>query len=632
MQELNFRDISLLDVLLDQEFVTTDELVQYANISLRTLLAEISLINDVLARKFPAIQIANQRGKGYYLDYPIDQSAQVEKLKRHCKNYLNISLNKQFRENKRIQIICRLFFKTRDYIKIEEIATHLNVSVATVNKDMKSVRDFLKLYDLGIQSIPYYGMMVIGKEQAIRSCMLDLLDIYSISGETLFFESGLEQYGLSKESFEQMTQQVRQAVTKTRYPLTDAGFKRVVKYLSILPFRSGLQENLSKKEQQLIRQLKEYELAEQLVLAGTSQAEIDILTIFILSNSEITEWSLDYFVGLFPEVDAVYEQIVDFFQTNYHLYLQEYDEVSHYLKQFCYQFYLKKAYHFIELEVSRSKRRIVKQLTSSMAFAMMVYFLLPMKESRDFQDALFIDFVMHLYNLISRLRNEYEPTNILVINDSGKIANGVLMNKIREYERYNVHYDYRYLYELETLDFTVYDAVFLSEGFNYDLEKIPLPTLTFNFFLNDEFAALLWSRVFSPRRKIGSVINYLIRPQIIELSGDFKQIVKQIAAYFIQLSNYQPSLDFARFQLFIETMILNSDYSKHSVNKLITLFATGEMMNRYFIFRLKEPVTIRDRDISSLQFVFLDLSKGLLEIKNGDSQLRRYTTQKDSEE
>lgn len=200
------------------------------------------------------------------------------------------------------------------------------------------------------------------------------------------------------------------------------------------------------------------------------------------------------------------------------------------------------------------------------------------------------------------------------------------MEKIRQYQRYNVTYDLRYLYELEALDFTLYDVFFLSDGFNYDLSNISIPTLTFDFFLSSEFSSLLWSRFFSSKRKIGSVTNYLVDPYLIELEGDFEQIVTQISDYFEAMNNYQIEMTSEVFRQFIESVILNADYRKYSVNKLITLFATEEMPRRYFIFRLKTPVTIRDRQISSLQFVFLDLSKGLLEIKNGDSQLRLYIT------
>lgn len=305
--------------------------------------------------------------------------------------------------------------------------------------------------------------------------------------------------------------------------------------------------------------------------------------------------------------------------------MQQNPELSHYLLQFLYQFYLKKHYHFIELEIVRSQRRIIKQFTSSLTLASTIYFEIPECQTNDFYDSLFLDVVMHVYSFICRIRNEYVSSNILVINDGGKIANEALMDKIRQYERYNVRYSYRYLYELKEIDFSKYDVVFLSESFNYDISKIPIPTLFFDFSLSSEFSSLLWSRVFSSKRKIGSVMNYLVNPQIVELAGDYEHIVQEITNYFAQLSEYQPNMSPDIFRQYIETIILNADYSKYSVNKLNTLFATSEMKNRYFIFRLNEPVTIRDRQISNLQSVFLDLAKGLLEIKNGDSQLRRYT-------
>lgn len=93
-----------------------------------------------------------------------------------------------------------MFFKTKNYLKGDDIANNLNVSLATINKDMRRVRDFLQSYGIVLHSAPYYGMILRGKEQAIRSCMMDLLDVYSDSEEPLFFESGLEKYGLRKKT------------------------------------------------------------------------------------------------------------------------------------------------------------------------------------------------------------------------------------------------------------------------------------------------------------------------------------------------------------------------------------------------------------------------------------------------
>ncbi|MCD5001968.1 HTH domain-containing protein [Enterococcus saccharolyticus] len=624
MKELNFREISLLNMLLDNEFVSADELLEFSDISLRTLQAEINLLNDTLAQYSSDIQIVNQRGKGYTLEYGMDQPEKLEQLNRHCKKYLNLSLNKRFSENVRIARICRILFGTTEYIKIEAIAEILNVSVATVNKDMRQVRDFLQLYGLTIQSIPYYGMQVAGSEQAIRSCMLDLLNIYSYSEDTLFDEPGLEQFSFVKEDMLQVMAHINSCLRQYPYPLTDNGFRRLTKYLMILSIRTGLQKELTLPEQHLIQQLPAYTLAKALLPTAIT-AEVEILALFLLAHSENTSWPISA-DALLPEVPSIYQQIVQKLADTYHLDINQYPDFSAYLQQFLYQFYLRKTYDFKQLEVLRTQRHSIKQFSSSITLASVIYFELPQYVATDLYDQLFLEFVVHIYHIICRLKNEYEPTNILIINDLGKIANESLMQKLHLYNNYDVHYDYRYFYELDSIDFDTYDVVFCSEDFHYDLTKIPIPVMTFNFFLRSEFSTLLWSRILAPKRTIGSVTNYLVHPEIKEVTGKFAQIIQQITDYLIQLPGYQPAMSPQKIKTFIETLILTADYSKYSVNKLITLFSTAPMKKRYFIFHLKEPVTIRDRKISSLQFVFLDVSKGLLEIKNGDSQLRRYTT------
>lgn len=624
MKELNFREISLLNMLLDNEFVSADELLEFSDISLRTLQAEITLLNDTLAQYSSDMQIVNQRGKGYTLEYGIDQTEKLEQLNRHCKKYLNLSLNKRFSENVRIARICRILFSTTEYIKIEAISEILNVSVATVNKDMRQVREFLQLYGLTIQSIPYYGMQVAGSEQAIRSCMLDLLNIYSYSEETLFDEPGLEQFSFVKEDMLQTISHIKECLNNYPYPLTDNGFRRLTKYLMIVSIREGLQKELSVLEQCLIHQLPAYPLAQEL-LPNAISGEIEMLTLFLLAHSEGTQWQVSA-EELLPEVPKIYQHVAQKLAATYELDIHQYPDFSTYLQQFLYQFYLRKTYDFIQLEVLRTQRHSIKQFSSSITLASVIYFDLPQYVSTDFYDQLFLDFVVHIYHIVCRLKNGYDTTNILLLNDLGKIANESLLQKLRLYENYDVRYDMRYFYELDSLDFSKYDVVFCSEDFYDDFARIPIPVMTFNFFLRSEFSTLLWSRILAPKRQIGSVTNYLVHPEIQEVTGNFTQITQQITDYLLQLPDYQPHISYERIKNFIEMLILNADYSKYSVNKLITLFSTAPMRKRYFIFRLTEPVTIRDRKISSLQFVFLDVSKGLLEIKNGDSQLRRYTT------
>jgi len=390
--------------------------------------------------------------------------------------------------------------------------------------------------------------------------------------------------------------------------------------------REGLQPAFSKQERHLIHQLPTYSIAKKLLHETTPQ-EVEIFALFLFNNSEVTEWSQEVLQFLLPEVVETHQYVLQRMFQQYGLQLADYPDLSTYLLQFLYQFQLRKTYHFMELEVLRTTQHVIKKFASSVALASMIYCELPQWQEADFYDRLFIDVVMHLYNMICRLRNEYEPTNIILINEGGKIANETMMDKLKQYSQYNVHYHYHYLYELENLDFQKYDFVFLSDGYHYDTSKIPIPTLTFDFFLSQNFVSLLWSRVFASKRKFGSVINYLVHPEIIELTGDVSDVTCQISDYLWELPNYHPNMSKEKFQKFVEILIMTADYSHPAINKLLNLFATESMTHRYFIFRFATPVTIQGRKISSLQFVFLDISKGLLEIKNGDSQFRRYVQQ-----
>lgn len=624
MIELTFREISILDVLLNKEFVDAKELMQSCDISHRTLHAEINLINDILAREPHEIQILNQRGKGYFLDYSIDSITWIEKLKRHCKDYLNVTLNKRFSDNLRVPFICRQLFVNQTYTKIEDLALSLNVSTATVNKDMRAVREFLQLYHLSVQSTPYYGMIIVGDELAIRSCMIDLLDIYSYSTETIFFELSFKQYGLNKQQFMQIMEHVNQVIIEGEYQITDTGFRRLIKYLLVAPMREKHQLALSETEREAIAQLDEYQLAQLLVEDTMAQEELEMLTLFILANSEIDRFAQNkQLTVLLPDVPQLQAQIFGVLAKRYNLELKQYPDLARFLLRFLYKFQLRKKYHFIELEVLRTNKHIIRKFPSSIALATYIYFEIPNGDESDFYDRLFFDFVMNLYNLVCRVQNDYYPTHIIIVNDNGKIANETLLRKFN-FDNFNVHYHFHYMYELDKLDHSNYDYLFISEGFNFDISQIPIPTLTFDFFLNADFTSLIWQQIFSVKRKIGAVINYLTDPLIIEIDGTREQVIEQIVEHLTHFSDYRHGMSLDKFKRFIRIMIFNADYSNHLMTKYITLFTKQSKHNKYVIFRLKQPIKIKHRYVNNLQFIFLDVSKGILEIKNGDSELRRF--------
>lgn len=236
MLDCNFKEISILNMLLENSHVENKKIMEMFDISLRTVQTEIASLNNKLIQSGrTGIRIRNQKGKGYFLEYHLEDSSWVDELRRSCYGYLNFSLNRLLGRKERIQHIIRRLVSSINGIKAEELSGMLHISIAILNKDMRIVRKYLLLYQIQIVSIPYYGMKVVGEELAIRSCLVDFCDFHNDLQQNIFVFHCLKEYGITMENIRQNSARLERIFDETGYQVSDTGFRRQVCYLSILP-------------------------------------------------------------------------------------------------------------------------------------------------------------------------------------------------------------------------------------------------------------------------------------------------------------------------------------------------------------------------------------------------------------
>jgi len=68
----------------------------------------------------------------------------------------------------------------------------------------------------------------------------------------------------------------------------------------------------------------------------------------------------------------------------------------------------------------------------------------------------------------------------------------------------------------------------------------------------------------------------------------------------------------------------HTDYVAREKKKYINIFIGTEVCRQYYIFRLPKEILLSEVPVKEIHFILLDLRKGLVEIKNGDSELRHY--------
>ena len=622
MLNLTYREIELLNLFLNNDLLTISELKKKSGISARTLNTEFAQINKVLLNADHDVKIVNQRAKGYLLDYSLAESDWLKLLKENCSEYLNLKFNHLFRNKLRIAKICRFLCASPNYIKVDQLASKLNFSTATINKDMRDVKKFLSIYNLKVKSVPYYGMKVVGKTGAVRSCLIDLFDVYSFEQkDALLPEYAFTEYGVTKTDLLNKSQTLLQLIHEYDFPLTDKGFRQVTKYLLVYKLRPDISLKINHNFKVELMHDKAFIIAEKLI--KNSVKEELCLAIFLLINSEINQISdLDKLKTCSQQVKLQVKQVCAVLKEQMSLCINKDSDIAAYIYRSFFIRYLKKKYDFVCFNLELATEKVAHKIFATSSLTVALYNSCADYNKKELNDSLFNDIVLGLYSKIHQKQNSYFPTNFLVVNDYGKSASEHLIGKLN-LNKYNANYTFVYSYELENIDYSKYDYLLVSSKTKPGYKNINIPKITFSFFSDDGLRMALWQRILSTKRTIGSIANYFKRPVIIKIDALKGKIQDIVANHLINQLGI-PQAHKNNFVSYVAALITNEGYHAYPYNMYLTLLGPHEIKKRYFVFKFKQPVYINYHKVFNLQIIILDPSKGLLEIKNGDSELQQY--------
>ncbi|UZN42399.1 helix-turn-helix domain-containing protein [Lactobacillus sp. IBH004] len=622
MLNLTYREIELLNLFLNNDLLTISELKKKSGISARTLNTEFEQINKAFRNNGHDVKIVNQRAKGYLLDYSLAESDWLKLLKENCSEYLNLKFNYLFRNKLRIAKICRFLCASPNYIKIDQLASKLNFSTATINKDMRDVKKFLSIYNLKVKSVPYYGMKVVGKTGAVRSCLIDLFDVYSFEQkDALLPEYAFTEYGVTKTDLLNKSQTLLQLIHEYDFPLTDKGFRQVTKYLLVYKLRPDISLKINHNFKVELMHDKAFIIAEKLI--KNSVKEELCLAIFLLINSEINQIpDLDKLKTCSQQVKLQVKQVCAILKEQMSLCINKGSDIASYIYRSFFIRYLKKKYDFVCFNLELATKKVAHKIFATSSLTVALYNSCADYNKKELNDSLFNDIVLGLYSKIHQKQNSYFPTNFLVVNDYGKLASEHLIGKL-DLNKYNANYTFIYSYELENIDYSKYDYLLVSSKTKPGYKNINIPKITFSFFSDDGLRMALWQRILSTKRTIGSIANYFKRPVIIKIDALKGKIQDIVANHLIKQLGI-PQAHKNNFVSYVAALITNEGYHAYPYNMYLTLLGPHEIKKRYFVFKFKQPVYINYHKVFNLQIIILDPSKGLLEIKNGDSELQLY--------
>lgn len=134
-------------------------------------------------------------------------------------------------QQERVQYLIRRFLGTDTYIKIDDLSEEVFVSNRQISKDLKLVRDYLSKYDLELETVPHYGLIVRGFEMKKRICLAELLSSHSID----YLDAK------QKEIIKKIELGLEEILQENHYEIADYVFENLVVhlYVSVLRAQKG---------------------------------------------------------------------------------------------------------------------------------------------------------------------------------------------------------------------------------------------------------------------------------------------------------------------------------------------------------------------------------------------------------
>ncbi|EMW1064940.1 BglG family transcription antiterminator [Klebsiella aerogenes] len=215
--------LAQLFTLLRNETLPQDELAQRLSVSTRTVRADISALNALLAQY--GAQFTLNRGSGYQLK--IDDRSRFHALEETAPKTQHVPRTAQ----ERIHFLLVRFLTSAFSIKLEDLADEWFVSRATLQNDMVEVRERFQRYQLTLETRPRHGMKLFGSEVSIRACLTDLLWELTLQG-------GINPL-ISAEALEadvpaQLEPVLQETLTRHHIRLTDVGERFICLYGAVV--------------------------------------------------------------------------------------------------------------------------------------------------------------------------------------------------------------------------------------------------------------------------------------------------------------------------------------------------------------------------------------------------------------
>lgn len=159
---MNSRQSKIIETLISSKGqITLPDLAERFSVSLRTIQNDIVSINFEI-KKLGLTPLVNKYGSGVLISEKDEWRNELRKLSTSDNKIVVLN------GDERIETIYKIFLLAHDYVTINELASHLDISRGTVLNDLKRLRKELLAFAIEISSSERKGNKISGNEMTIR--------------------------------------------------------------------------------------------------------------------------------------------------------------------------------------------------------------------------------------------------------------------------------------------------------------------------------------------------------------------------------------------------------------------------------------------------------------------------------
>ncbi|WP_315108930.1 BglG family transcription antiterminator [Clostridium intestinale] len=304
----------LLEILMkDKKIVPKAFLTKELNLSESSIRKLIRDSNDIGQKN--GFQIELIKKEGYYLSITDEEKLNVY-LDNESKAEGDI-----YNSNQRLKMLLFYIFQTKGYFTIDQLSERMEISRATVIRDLKKIEEIVHENGLFLEKKAHYGFRITGDERNYRRAFSEF-----VLDSDLYLEPTQEFYEFSN-SFNLMD--LRKLLSEELYEkelkISDVALENVLNHIKILVFRAKSNNYVSSSTLMEKKPDKVYdevaltiaEWIKEIYSITLPESEISLLAVHISGKASAGNLEEKDKQKLLDEIGYILNQIDDEFLTNF---------------------------------------------------------------------------------------------------------------------------------------------------------------------------------------------------------------------------------------------------------------------------------------------------------------------------